>query len=457
MVLGLDCMTPDLLFNKLTDRLPNLKKLMDMGLYGPLRSTTPPLTIPAWLSMMSGQDPGRLGLYGFRHRVQGSYQDMWIPTARAVDPPTVWKIAGEHGKRSMVIGVPPSFPPKKIEGIAVGCFLTPGTESNYTCPLDFKDEIERVVGDYFVDVRMDRENKTQLVKNIKRMAKQRFDLIDHLVRTQEWDFFIFVEIGIDRLHHAFWRFLDPKHPHYEDDEWMRMRIMDFYEYVDNRIGLILSKLDEDTIVIAASDHGAKSLQGNICLNEWLIQEGYLVLKEYPDNIRNVEQVKVDWSKTKVWAWGGYYGRIFFNIKGREPEGIVTEGEISALKKELKEKLEILKDEDGKHLNTQVLDPYDIYNTVNGDPPDLMVFFDDLNWRVAGNIGFKKIYLKERSQGPEDAVHDWNGIYVLYDPKYKFGRELGPKSIMDIGPTILKLLDLPIPKDIDGKVIEEFFN
>ena len=88
-----------------------------------------------------------------------------------------------------------------------------------------------------------------------------------------------VEIGVDRIHHAFWRYLDPTHPQYEPDIATRDVIRSYYQYLDDEIGELLERFDDDTAVLVVSDHGAQAMDGAICVNEWLVQEGYLVLRE----------------------------------------------------------------------------------------------------------------------------------------------------------------------------------
>src|SRR5437867_5087640 len=151
-VLGLDCAAPEVVFGD--ERLVNLRRLMDAGVYGRLESVYPPITVPAWMCLATSQDPGSLGVYGFRNRVDHSYDGLAIVNARSIDALTIWDQVAREGKRSVVIGVPPNYPPRKVNGISVGCFLTPDTRTDaYTHPASVSDEIAKVVGDYPVDVR----------------------------------------------------------------------------------------------------------------------------------------------------------------------------------------------------------------------------------------------------------------------------------------------------------------
>ena len=116
-------------------------------------------------------------------------------------------------------------------------------------------------------------------------------------------------------------------------------------------------------------------------------------------------------------------------------------------------LKSIKDDKGNPMDTKVYRPEELYEIIRGDPPDLMVYFDDLNWRSAGTIGYKSMYLKENDTGPDDAVHDYHGIFIIFDPKKKIGKDLGTKNILDIAPTSLKILGIKIPEDMEGNIIK----
>jgi len=264
-----------------------------------------------------------------------------------------------------------------------------------------------------------------------------------------------VEIGLDRLHHTFWKYFDDTHPRFESGNRFEMVLEDYYILLDKRIGELIENCGEDTIIIIASDHGSKAMKGAFCINEWLIREGYLKLAERPEGIVSIEDASVDWDKTKVWGWGGYYSRIFFNVKGREDKGILTKepgGDLDELVTELKEKITRLVDNRGVPMKNTVFSPDELYKTVSGDPPDLMVYLDDLNWRAAGTIGHGKIYLEENDTGPDDSVHSMDGVFILYDPRERIRKDIGTISIMDAAPTILHRIGLSIPKDMIGKPV-----
>ena len=150
LVLGLDCAAPELLLGY--EDLPNIRRLMEVGCYGRLESVIPPITVPAWMCLATSQDPGSLGVYGFRNRTDHSYSGLGIASSRSITEPAIWDHLAREGKRSIIVGVPPGYPPRKINGLSVSCFLTPDTDKNvFTHPPELSDEIRKLVGHYPVD------------------------------------------------------------------------------------------------------------------------------------------------------------------------------------------------------------------------------------------------------------------------------------------------------------------
>src|SRR5204863_896645 len=152
LVIGLDCAAPELLLA--LPNLPHIRSLMERGCYGRLESVIPPITVPAWMCMATSQDPGSLGIYGFRNRTDHSYAGLGTVNSASITAPAIWDYLGQKGKRVVIMGVPPNYPPRKVNGVSVGCFLTPDTNTNdYTYPASVKSELQKVVGEYPVDVK----------------------------------------------------------------------------------------------------------------------------------------------------------------------------------------------------------------------------------------------------------------------------------------------------------------
>lgn len=450
-IIGLDCAAPELVFDRWREELPHLKRLMDRGVYGTLESVHPPITVPAWACMMSSKDPGQLGIYGFRNRKDHSYQGYAFANATALSHELLWDILGRAGKRVILLGIPPSYPPKAVNGVQVGCFLTPSTQSTYTYPPEVKAEVERAAGGYVFDVEGFRtDDKDALLKRIYEKTRKHFAVARHFLRTRPWDFFMMVEMGVDRIHHGFWKFMDPAHPKYEPGNPYETAIREYYRCVDAEVGEVLALLPEETVVLVLSDHGAKKMDGGICFNEWLIQKGYLTLESYPDQRTPVDKVAIDWSRTKAWGDGGYYGRLFLNVKGREPQGIVEPGDAERIRTDLISEIEAIQDPAGKNIGSRAHRPEDLYRECRGVPPDLLVYFGNLDWRSVGAVGLRSIHTFENDTGPDDANHAQFGMCILADPRNGGAKRVEGLHLLDCAPTVLKLFGLPVPADMRGR-------
>ncbi len=457
-VLGLDSVPPEMLFDKLLDRLPNIKKMYQKGVHGRLRTCDPPITVPAWMVMMTGKDPGQLGIYGFRHRKGFSYNEGYIVNSTHVKERTVWDILAAHGKRSIVIGVPPGYPPKPVPNSQiVSCFITPNMERPFTQPAELRSEVlEAAGGKYIFDVTFRTENRDSMREELFDMTRKRFDVAERLAKSHPWDFFMMHEIGFDRLHHAFWKFFDPTHPRYVKGNIYEKIDQEYYEMVDERIGRLMSIFGDDCLTFLLSDHGSKAMKGCFCVNQWLEREGYLTFRSKPTTVTDIDKAEIDWSRTKAWGWGGYYARVFFNVKEREAQGIVDPASLEAEKKGLVEKILKIRDGEGKEMDNAVFEPDTLYREATGDKPDLMVYFGRLDWRSAGTIGHEGLYLSENDTGPDDSVHSMDGIMMAYRP----GRDLGGKevrgaNVLQVSPMLLRAMGLdPKREGVDTEAPSE---
>jgi ATP sulfurylase len=456
LVIGLDCAAPELVFDAWRKDLPTINRLMSQGAYGKLESTIPAITVPAWSCMMTGRDPGQLGFYGFRNRADYSYERMTIANAKAVTHPRVWNLLSDAGKRVATIGVPQTYPVQPINGQMVSCFLTPSAKSQYTYPPELKEQIAGWIdGEFLVDVPNFRsEDKDQILSDIYRMAEQHFTVCKQLLARERYDYFMTVDMGVDRIHHAFWKYMDPAHPKHEPGNRFQQAIHDYYVFIDNQIAEVLKLVDDDTIVLIVSDHGGKAMVGGLCINEWLMREGYLTLKEYPSQVVPIEKCEIDWSKTKAWGAGGYYGRLFMNVKGREPNGIIDPADYEHERATLMRKLAGIADPDGRNIGSVAFKPEDVYNEIKNIPPDLVIYFGNLDWRSVGSVGHDAVWTFENDTGPDDANHAQYGIFILHDPRNpRGGKYLEGLRIYDVAPTLLTLLDQPVPEGIRGKAID----
>ena len=444
LVIGLDCATPELLFDRWSAELPVLTGLRDRGTFGSLHSVHPPITVPAWASMLTGRDPGALGIYGFRSRRDRSYDPPTLNTASALTVPTVWDLLALDGRDSIVVGFPPSYPPKPIRGCMVSGMLTPPSAATFTWPASLSNRIREQAPDYRFDTDLHRTGRGhELAEDVRGMTRTRFRVMRDLLGSEPWSFAFVHEIGLDRIQHAYWDGVDEPQSHgYET-------LLDYHRLLDAEIGELLEIVPEETAVAVVSDHGARRLEGVFVINEWLVREGYLCYTEPPSMLGPLDPSHVDWARTRAWADGGYCGRVYLNVRGRQPEGILGSDEARRTRDEIRAKLEALRGPDGEPLGTAVYYPEEVYAAQRGVPPDLIVYPGDLRFRCSGSVGFDRIFLDKNDTGTDAANHTWEGMFLWAEPDVPgIGRVEG-RHILDVAPTVLEHLNVPVPGNMPG--------
>ena len=432
-ILGLDSMPPSVLYEGNDGGgFSYIKGIVEESKRYLMRSCHPPITVPAWMVMYTGKTPGELGIYGFRHRRPGEF-GYYIVNSSYIRYPTLWEDAGRRGLRVGVYGVPPTYPPKPVHGFMVADFTTPGPNKPYTFPPWLRRELEQVTGPTIFDIVYRSHEKSKVARELFHMLENHQRQVEYLATRKKWDLFAYVEISVDRAHHAFWKYFDKTHPRYEEHPEYSKVIPELYRRIDQWFEKLHKQLPRDTVIVIVSDHGIKAMKGAFTINQWLIEQGYLALK--PDAGRNIRpgsdlrEDMIDWSKTIAWAWGGYYSRVFINLRGREKHGIVEPKYYEETIEQLRRDIERIRGPSGEQWKNMAYRPQELYPEVNGDPPDLMVYLDDLWWRPAGTIGWPSPYLEENDRGPDDAVHDWIGVYAVYDPEGTLSK--GDAGVIDI--------------------------
>ena len=187
-VLGLSGASHEILFSD--ERLTNIRRLMDLGLYGPLESVFPPTPVPAWMCMTTSQDPGSLGVYGLRSKTDHVYHNSAAPSPASFHAPALWDAVASQGKKSILVGVPPNCPPRAVDGISVGCFLTPDTSQHeFTYPASLGEQVTKLVGEYPIDVKRAPDGPSDaLVEEIVNMNRKQWDVVRWLIAGQPWDY-----------------------------------------------------------------------------------------------------------------------------------------------------------------------------------------------------------------------------------------------------------------------------
>lgn len=492
-------------------RMPNLKQLVDEGASGFLRSTVPPVTVPAWSSFMTGKNPSKHGIYEFLVKEPGSYAEHPI-SARDRKARTIWRILSDADKRVVCLNVPTTYPPEETNGVMISGFLTPSFSRDFVRPKELLPEIEEKFGPYYLYMKtkiigIGRNDKAvaSILEDCRAMLDYKTRIACYLAEKEDPDVLMTHVWGTDRIQHELWDVLDPTHPRSKPKKVERHleAVKDYYTYLDGKIGEMRSAMGRDVCVMIVSDHGFGSIQKVIDLNWWLYEQGYLKFKDdigtrlrlglwklglnwanlFNLSIRLMSLFKplkqraspaseltrfhlgkkglllsmadVDWGRTKAYGKTGM-GQIFLNVAGREPQGCVKPGEeYEDLRRELADGLaDLLDPETEKPIGGDVYLREDIYaGGMIEDCPDVTYIAQDQGYMATSLTGLmgNKTFVRI---GSFYGNHTMNGVVVLHGDRIKKGVRIEKASLLDIAPTVLHLMGLPIPDQMDGHVLLE---
>jgi len=475
--------------------LPNLAYIREHGVCGPLASTILPISGPAWTSFMTGKNPGKHSIYDFLKRRAGSYERRVI-NAADIDGRTLWEITGDKGRRVCVVNVPVTFPPRPVNGVLVAGMLTPSTRSEFTYPRELAEELEQRFGPYRLSVTggtISPGKEDEFIADVEAVLNQREQTMLYLLSCEPYDLFVFVFFETDVMQHKFWGYQE------HEDSPHRWAIRWCYQRVDRAIGRLLERLDDNTSLFVMSDHGGGALDGIVLLNRWLMDQGLLRLKEgagmrfkrwlsrnnpilkgydlllkmgwgkmsgiVPRSLRLrvinafVSLEDVDWAQTRAYSCG-HFGQIFINLKGREPEGIVEPGaEYEALREEIIVGLYEIEDpESRERIVDRVYRREEIYHGPHlQEMPDLLLLMGGMRYVSSSDqLGWDSPSLFAPSIYGDTGTHRLHGLFMAMGKGIRQGEVLEEASIMDVAPTALYAMGLPVPQDMDGRVLTGIF-
>ena len=411
-VFGIDGAPPELIFDRWIDELPNIKKLMDNGTHAKMNSTIPPSTIMAWNSMMSGKNPGEFDVYSYTTKDEEG--KMQLTTSKNFKCERVWDTISKEGKKSIVLNVPLTYPIKPFNGFGASGFLTPEVNEKSIYPEKFLNIIKDKFPEYQFDVSVGLASyknlgKEEMIEKIYKMTEIQIEVLKYLLQNEEWDFGMWVCIGTDRLQHTMWSTFDENHKDYNPENPHKTVLRDYYKYLDTKLAEILEILDENTTTIVVSDHGFNRMDGRVNLNDWLIKEGYLVMKQPITSLEKFDSEKVDWERTRAYAVGAYYGRIYFNNLNEEDTKI--------LQNEIISKLKDFKKPDGTPMKMIFHKPQEVYTgEYVKNAPSLYIYFDNLIWGANNDIGNQGLYSELTLIGSDEGGHAPQGIFITNGSK-----------------------------------------
>jgi len=458
VVLGIDGFNPELV-HRWINEMPNLKKMQEKGLWGPMKSTLPPTAACAWTCVQCGRNPGSYGFWDFTYRDGFSYGEPKLANSTIKDERVdcLHKILPKLAQRVALINVPVSWPPSRIPaGYCIASSMTASQDRSFTWPETFEDEVYSLVGEYITtafetDADYGKIDKEAALKHIYDMDTQRFTLLKHFIHQKKCDYTFAVATGVDMVSHLFYRYCDEKHRRYDPDPRYKDVLREYYRWIDKNIGEIREALGSNTTLFVHSAYGLQRLDGRINLNEWLVQEGYMSLHEYPAEPTAFKDLKVNWARTKAWATG-YTGQIYINLRDREAQGAVEPNHYDELLDELTAKIRHIPDEHSKALNTQVFRREDIhFGNYAQYGPDILINFDECRWKTSEMVGYGKgkIHSHDTPYRIDDVGSGMYGYFCIAGPSVPTKGKLEGVSVLNSAPTVLDVMDLENPEDMES--------
>lgn len=480
IVLGIDGATWDVI-NPLVEagELPNIGALAEEGYTGRLESTMPPITAPAWLSMATGQNPGKTGVYYFRNREDPDSFDLSPVDATDFRGKSFWDVLNGAGLSTGVFNFPMLHPPYDIEGFMVGGFGSP-SDGTIAAPESLGDELDEVTGGYEVKVPYaDPKYKGRpdaLLEDLERVLDKRARAITYLLREKDPDVFFSVVSVTDWAQHYFWRYFDPEHvlhePGYED------AIPRIFRQVDDLVGEVAEfATAEDANLALVSDHGFGPVNGTFYSNEWLASEGFRVEEEmspvgkltseyFPYLRRLAEPIVsgVPFLNDLATSLGRSVRASPLDTVDRErsvafaSEQGYTAGLVYLLSDDPEDRTAVVealrafgREED---LSLMIHDPSELYHGPKTDlAPDILFEVEGLEYAVDPRFsGLEDVLVDEPPEAARGGGHRREGIYLFSGPDIEPGTG-DVESLLAVAPTILALQSLPVPEEMDDSPID----
>jgi len=396
VVIGLDGTPYSFLKTELdAGNLPHLGSLFSGGRLSRMETEIPAISSVAWASFMTGVNPGVHGIFGFTDRRPGTYE-LSFPNYSSLRAEPLWDRLSREGGRCCVLNVPSTYPARPLNGVLVSGFVAPNLEKA-VYPREAYDYLSRSGYRVDADASLARESLDALLEDLHDTLEKRREAILHFYRRENWDFFMSVFTGTDRLHHFLWR-------HYEEDDPVyKPEFMRYYQRLDEIVGEIFSLLPEGAARFMLSDHGFCSIRSEVYLNALLKEGGLLSFRnEEPKTIADIDPVSTQ-------AYCLDPGRISLNLAGREPGGIVKPGMAAQLTESITRMLLELKDpQSGAPVIAGVRRGSEIYSGPQAKfGPDLVAVPHD-GYDLKGRMT-KEVFM---SGGPLSGMHTHDDAFVF---------------------------------------------
>jgi predicted AlkP superfamily phosphohydrolase/phosphomutase len=475
--------------------MPTVARFMREGAWGNLLSTRPPVTCPAWPTMFTGVNPGKHGVFSFSYRDSETGR-MRTASSADVRAPRIWDMIGDAGKRVAILNVPITFPAERVNGTMLTGFVSPDESPHITWPASLRQELR----DEFTNLCLnwdvlgyrprERGRRERHIRRINELMALRSREFEHIVGRNECEFCFLVHEYPDRVHHLFYHILDPVClPHRSPDNRTALQLLhEGYRALDDSLARLAERFGEHTNYMLVSDHGFDGVTRWVYMNNLLEQHDLLALKGFktwadvvsrrlnvPASTRQwlgLEQREawhrqdpfcaplLDYGRTKAFAGPQLEHAIHVNVRGRCPEGIVEPGEeYEKVRREVIQVLQKATDpETGKRVFDGAWAREELYSgQYIENAPD--VIYELAPGYMVSNASLPSSLLRGRflrrlrAGWDVSGYHRPEGILIGFGPAFRSAQGL-KSSILDVAPTVLYLMDLPIPRHMDGRIVEE---
>jgi len=514
LLVGIDGAAPDLIEKWVGEGvLPNMAKIIERGVFGRLKSTMPASSATAWTSAVTGVNPGKHGIFEFVY-YDGYTRKPVNSTQRKAK--AIWQLLNDRNRTVGILNVPMTFPPEKVDGFMVSGLMA-GLDTEFTYPKSLRNDL--VASGYRIDIAYERwasmilgieKNLYSVVEDVLAMIEKRKETALRLKDEFRPDFFMVVFAAPDRIQHQFWKYMN--HADYSlnpsEVEGLGTVVRTVYQKIDDALGEMLSKVDENTNVIIFSDHGFGPEYKCVRLNVWFKEMGLLhlttsftgVLRKLGITEANLVRIArrifgiktlrrltsgrqgsmrklryrykiprlkfptfedFNWKRTK--ACYLFQHMIKVNLQGREPEGIVKPGtEYEQVRNQIvKGLLELRDPENGAKMIKAVHRREEIYSgECLSEAPDLLVEMEDGyadDEYVAKELVVPSTERLGRGLRGPSGCHRAQGVFIAMGPDINTAVKIENAEILDITPTVLYLMGAPVPGYIDGKVLFQAIN